>query len=100
MDRVQRAAAVGDGSDEAGPAGEAAAADPFRLKGGGFTLLVFEPLDLRVPDLFRRLMDRLAQAANMKPQQLKAEFGYLVERDVRTSMSPLAAAAPSGPPTS
>jgi septum site-determining protein MinC len=64
MDRVQRAAAVGDGSDEAGPAGEAAATDPFRLKGGGFTLLVFEPLDLRVPDLFRRLMDRLAQAPN------------------------------------
>ena len=64
MDRVQRAAAVGDGAQEAGPAGEAAAAEPFRLKGGGFTLLVFEPLDLRAPDLFRRLMDRLAQAPN------------------------------------
>ena len=48
MDRVQRAATVGDGSKEADPAGEAAA-DPFRLKGGGFTLLVFEPLDFVRP---------------------------------------------------
>ena len=40
------------------------ALDPFRLKGGAFTLLVLEPIDLRAPDFFRRLMDRLAQAPN------------------------------------
>lgn len=63
MVSVERASAAVNGSDEAGPAGEAAP-EPFRLKGGGFTLIVFEPLDLRAPDLFRRLMDRLSQAPN------------------------------------
>jgi septum site-determining protein MinC len=63
MDLVERAKADGNGSAESDPHREAAA-EPFRLKGGGFTLLVFEPLDLRAPDLFRRLMDRLAQAPN------------------------------------
>lgn len=63
MDLVERAGAAGNGSGEAGPSADGAP-EPFRLKGGGFTLLVFEPLDLRAPDLFRRLMDRLAQAPN------------------------------------
>jgi septum site-determining protein MinC len=63
MDLVERAKADGNGSTESDPSREAAA-EPFRLKGGGFTLLVFEPLDLRAPDLFRRLMDRLTQAPN------------------------------------
>ncbi|HXV25781.1 MAG TPA: septum site-determining protein MinC [Alphaproteobacteria bacterium] len=63
MDLGERTETVGTGSGEAGPPGEATP-EPFRLKGGGFTLLVLEPLDLRAPDLFRRLMDRLAQAPN------------------------------------
>ncbi len=63
MDLGERAETDGTGSGEAGPAREATP-EPYRLRGGGFTLLVLEPLDLRAPDLFRRLMDRLAQAPN------------------------------------
>jgi septum site-determining protein MinC len=58
MDLVQRA------EDAIEPTPGDPAPEPFRLKGGGFTLLVLEPLDLRAPDFFRRLMDRLTQAPN------------------------------------
>ncbi len=63
MDLVQRAEAVANGSAEA-DRGQDPASEPFRLKGGGFTLLILEPLDLRPADFFRRLMDRLTQAPN------------------------------------
>jgi 6-phosphofructokinase 1 len=38
---------------------------------------------------------RLAQAANMKPAEFKARFGYLVEHDVRQSLAPIRAASPT-----
>jgi septum site-determining protein MinC len=63
MDLVQRAEVDVNGAAESNEAGNPAP-EPFRLKGGGFTLLILEPIDLRAPDFFRRLMDRLAQAPN------------------------------------
>ena len=63
MDLVQRAEVDVSGAAKSNPPGNPAL-DPFRLKGGAFTLLVLEPIDLRAPDFFRRLMDRLAQAPN------------------------------------
>lgn len=63
MDLVGRAEAGANSTAEADRAGDTAP-EPFRLKGGAFTLLILEPLDLRTPDFFRRLMDRLAQAPN------------------------------------
>ena len=63
MDLVQRAQVGGNGTGEAGRAPDATP-EPFRLKGSGFTLLILEPLDLRAPEFFRLLMDRLAQAPN------------------------------------
>lgn len=63
MDLVGRAEAGANSTAEADRAGDTAP-EPFRLKGGAFTLLILEPLDLRAPDFFRRLMDRLAQAPN------------------------------------
>ncbi len=41
---------------------------------------------------------RLAQAANLKPQEFKATFDYLVEDEPRTSLYPMRS-ADSGPPT-
>jgi septum site-determining protein MinC len=63
MDVVHQAQAAG-GAGTANAPRQPTEAEPFRLKGGGFTLLVIEPLDLRAPDFFRRLMDRLGQAPN------------------------------------
>jgi len=37
---------------------------------------------------------RLAQASNLKPNEFREKFGYLVEGDARHSMAPLKAAAP------
>ncbi len=63
MDLVQRAEAVANNTAEADRDRDTAP-EPFRLKGGAFTLLILEPLDLRAADFYRQLMDRLAQAPN------------------------------------
>lgn len=62
MDLVQQAEAGGAAAAEVQRPPQNA--EPFRLKGGGFTILIIEPLDIRAPDFFRRLMDRLGQAPN------------------------------------
>jgi septum site-determining protein MinC len=63
MDLVQRAEVEITGAADSNQVGNPAP-EPFRLKGGAFTLLILEPIDLRAPDFFRQLMDRLAQAPN------------------------------------
>src|SRR5262245_51155315 len=62
MDLVQQAEAGGAAAAEVQRPPQNA--EPFRLKGGGFTILIIEPLDIRAQDFFRRLMDRLGQAPN------------------------------------
>ena len=76
MDLVQRAEAAAktkpepaaDSAPEPSPAPASpetgSGQDPFRLRGGGFTLLVLQPLDLKRQDFFRQLMDRMGQAPN------------------------------------
>ena len=76
MDLVQRAEVAAktkaepaaDSAPESSPAPASSETgpgqDPFRLRGGGFTLLVLQPLDLKRQDFFRRLMDRMGQAPN------------------------------------
>ncbi len=52
-------------------------------------------LRLKPEDFDDRMeLSRIAQAANMKPAEFKARFGYLVENDARASISPMKAARP------
>ena len=53
-------------------------------------------LRLRSNDFVDKVeLARLAHAANMKPADFVERFGYLAERDMRTSLAPMQAASPS-----
>ena len=45
-------------------AAESAVAQPFKLRGGSYTLLVLQLIDLKSPNFFQWLLDKIAQAPN------------------------------------